>query len=136
LNDGLTMAPELGLLSSLDLVDASGNAFDPTTYGSFRTWLLASTATNMAYKLSSHLAAMTLNVEAGYVNGDSFFLGCNCTINELLEDANDALAADGYTPAGDPNRATQEQLKNWLDQLNNGALIVSATPCRRSFYTY
>jgi len=136
LNDGLTMAPELGLLSSLNLVDASGNAFDPTTYTSFRTWLLASTATNMAYKLSSHLAAMTLNVEAGYVNGDSFFLGCNCTINELLEDANDALAADAYTPDGDPNRATQEQLKNWLDQLNNGALIVSATPCKRSFYTY
>jgi hypothetical protein len=46
------------------------------------------------------------------------------------------LAADGYTPDGDPNRATQEQLKNWLDQLNNGALIVSATPCKRSFYTY
>jgi hypothetical protein len=26
-------------------------------------------------------------------------------------------------------------LKNWLDQLNNGALIVSATPCRRTFYS-
>lgn len=138
MNDGdpPSMGPELGLLSSLNLVDAAGNAFDPTTYTSFRNWLLASTATNMAYKLSSHLAAMTLNVEAGYVNGDSFFLPCNCTINELLEDANDALAADPYTPAGDPNRALQETLKNWLDQLNNGALIVSATPCRRTFETY
>ena len=79
---------------------------------------------------------MTLNVEGGYVNGDSFFLPCNCTINELMEDANEALAADGYTPDGDANRANQEMLKSWLDQLNNGALIVSATPCRRSFYTY
>jgi len=136
LNDGGTMAPELGLLSSLNLVDASGNPFDPTTYGSFRTWLLASDAVNMAYKLSSHLAAMTLNVEAGFVNGDAFFLPCNCTINELLDDANTSLGNFPYTPSGHPQRANQEQLKNWLDQLNNNALVIPPTPCKRTFYTY
>jgi hypothetical protein len=133
LNDGGTMAPELGLLASLNLVDAAGNPFDPTNYGSFRSWLLASDAVNMAYKLSSHLAAMTLNVEAGFVNGDSTFLPCHCTINELLDDANASLGAFPYTPTGHPQRANQEQLKNWLDQLNNGALVVSPTPCKRTF---
>jgi hypothetical protein len=137
LNDGdpPSNAPELGLLAGLNLVDANGNAFDPADYGSFRTWLLDSTSTNMAYKLSSHLAAMTLNVEANYVNGDSFFLPCNCTISELMDDADASLAANPYTPDGHPQRANQETLKNWLDQLNNGALIVSATPCRRTFYS-
>lgn len=133
--DGGELNSELGLLSSLNLVGATGTAFDPASYSSFRTWLLDGNAVNMSYMLSVHLAAMTLNVESGLVNGDSFFMPCNCTINELLEDANLALGADGYTPAGDPNRATQEQLKNWLDQLNNGALVVSPTPCRRTFPT-
>ena len=136
LNDGGTMAPELGLLASLNLVDASGNPFDPTTYGAFRSWLLASDAVNMAYKLSSHLAAMTLNVEAGYVNGDAFFLPCNCTINELLDDANASLGSFPYTPSGHPQRANQEQLKNCLDQLNNNPLVIPPTPCKRTFYTY
>jgi hypothetical protein len=136
LNDDGGMAPELGLLSALNLVDASGNAFDPVDYTSFRTWLLDSTAVNMAYKLSSHLAAMTLNIEAGYVNGDSLFLPCNCTINELVDDANASLGLYPYTPSGHPQRANQEMLKNWLDALNNNALVVSPTPCKRTFITY
>lgn len=127
------MVPELSLLSTLNLVDGDGNAFDPANYASFDTWLQNRNAVNMSYQLSAHLAAMALNVEGNFVNGDSFFLPCNCTINELMEDADLALGADGYTPAGDPNRATQETLKNWLDQLNNGALVVSPTPCRRTF---
>lgn len=133
--DGGELTSELGLLSSLNLVDGNGVAFDPATYPSFETWLASANAVNMSYQLSRHLAAMTLNVESGLVNGDSFFLPCNCTVNELMEDANLALGTDGFTPSGDPNRATQETLKNWLDQLNNGALVVSATPCRRTFPT-
>jgi hypothetical protein len=136
LADDGSMAPELGLLSSLNLVDGAGNPFDPADYTSFRNWLLASDAVNMAYKLSSHLAAMTLNVEAGFVNGDSFFLPCNCTINELLDDANTSLGLYPFTPTGHPQRDNQEQLKNWLDQLNNGAWVIPPTPCKRTFYTY
>lgn len=131
--DGGELTSELGLLSSLNLVDANGNAFDPGTYPSLDAWLASANATNMSYQLSRHLAAMALNVESNLVNEDSFFLPCNCTIEELMDDANLALGADGFTPAGDPNRATQETLKNWLDQLNNGALVVSPTPCRRTF---
>lgn len=32
-------------------------------------------------------------------------------------------------------REQLEQLKNWLDQLNNGAAVVSPTPCKRTFAT-
>jgi hypothetical protein len=134
LNDGLTMDPELGLLSSLNLVDASGNAFDPATYDSFRTWLLASTATNMAYKLSSHLAAMRLNVEAGFVNGNRIYAPFGGTINQLMTLADNSLAAHPLTLTGNPERAYQEQLKDYLDALNNGAAVVSPTPCTFSFY--
>jgi hypothetical protein len=137
MNDGATGAAfELGLLSALNLVDANGNAFDPTTYGQFNTWLLDSNAVNMAYKLSSHLAAMRLNVEAGFVNGNAFYIPSGMTINQLITAANNALGADGFTPSGDePNRSTQEALKNALDALNNGALIVPSTPCPRTFYS-
>ena len=134
--DGGTLAPELGLLSSLKLVDATGADFDPTSHAELNTWLLDGNAVNMAYMLSVHLAAMTLNIEAGFVNDDAFFIPCNCTIGELVADANDALLADQETFAGDPNRDVQEELKDWLDELNNGALVIPPTPCRRTFVTY
>ncbi|RPE81951.1 hypothetical protein [Vulcaniibacterium tengchongense] len=134
MNDGGEVATELGLLSGLNLVSANGDAFDPVDHAGFRSWLLGGTATNMAYMLSVHLAAMTLNVESGLVNGDSYFLPCGCTVDELMEDANESLGLDPYTPPGHAERADQETLKNWLDQLNNGATVVSATPCARTFY--
>jgi hypothetical protein len=136
MNDGATGAAfELGLLSALNLVDANGNAFNPTTYGQFRTWLLGGNATNMAYMLSVHLAAMRLNVEAGFVSGNAFYIPAGMTVNQLITAANNALGADGFTPSGDPNRAAQETLKNALDALNNGALIVPSTPCHKTFYS-
>ena len=124
---------ELALLSALNLVDGAGNPFDPGNYATFRTWLLGSTAVNMAWKLSAHVAAMALNVEAGFVNGNQTFVPCGCTINELLADANQSLADNPLTSAAGPARAEQEQLKNWLDALNNGALVVSSKPCTYSF---
>lgn len=124
---------ELALLGGLNLVDADGNAFDPASYAAFDTWLLDSTAVNMAYKLSSHLAAMALNVEAGFVNGNLTYVPCACTINELIADANASLASNPLTVEPSAARAEQEQLKDWLDQLNNGALVVSPRPCSYSF---
>ena len=133
LMDGGTLAPEFTLLSNLNLRDATGQNFDPVTYPQFRTWLLGSTATNMAYKLSSHLAAMRLNVEAGFVNGNRIYAPFGGSINQLMTLANNSLLSDPLTPTGDPERAYQEQLKNWLDALNNGAPVVSPTPCAFSF---
>jgi hypothetical protein len=43
------------------------------------------------------------------------------TASNLIAAANAALIADGNTPAGDPNRASQELLKNALDAANQAA---------------
>ena len=136
LMDGGTLAPEFTLLSALHLRDANGLDFDPATYPQFRTWLLGSTATNMAYKLSSHLAAMRLNVEAGFVNGNRIYAPFGGTINQLMTLADNSLATHPLTLTGNPERAYQEQLKNYLDALNNGAAVVSPTPCTFSFSSY
>ncbi|BCT92949.1 hypothetical protein LYSHEL_19720 [Lysobacter helvus] len=130
-----SLLPELNLLGSLNLVDANGVGFNPVDYPSFRTWLLDSNATNMAYKLSSHLAAMQLNVEAGFVSGNAIYAPFGGTVNELMALANASLGSDPYTPSGHPERAYQEQLKDYLDALNNGAGVVSPTPCKRTFTT-
>jgi len=131
MNDGGTVEPELAMLRGLCLRNADGSDFDPTTYIQFRTWLLGGNAVNMAYMLSVHLAAMSLNVEAGFVSGDAIVsspvLGF-ISIKDLLKAANDALCADGYTPSGDPNRACQEALKNALDAANNNQNFVFI-PC-------
>lgn len=134
LMDGGTLAPEFNLLANLNLRDANGLNFDPVTYPQFRTWLLGSTATNMAYKLSSHLAVMRLNVEAGFVNGNRIYAPFGGTINQLMTLANNSLLSDPLTLTGNPERAYQEQLKNYLDALNNGAAVVSPRPCAYSFY--
>jgi len=64
------MASALAALSDLNLVDGSGNGFNPTSYAVFRTWLPGAKATNMACILSAQLAAMKLNVLVEFVDGD------------------------------------------------------------------
>lgn len=147
MNDGGTLAPELALLSSLNLRNLAGANFDPTTYPSFRTWLLDSTAVNMAWKLSSHLAAMSLNVEAGFVGGGKLVYapqlipfplsGVNAlgftSIGNLLTASNNELGLHGNTPSGNPFRAYQEALKNALDNANNNLNFVQPHPCPFTF---
>ena len=152
-SDGGTVAPELAFLSSLNLRDATGSNFDPVSYNSlptntaFRPWILGANAVNMSYMLSAQLAAMELNVEAGYVSGSSLVYAPGLipyaipgltptgfiSINDLMTAANSALGVDGYTPAGDPNRAVQGALKNVLDAANNNKNFLSPTACTFSF---
>lgn len=132
----------LAALSALNLVGAAGNPFNPATYAEFRTWLLGATATNMAYMLSAQLAAMQLNVmlfgqsasaiiyAPGTVSGGSSGFA---TLSAVMTEANNALGADGYTPAGDANRAIQEALKNALDRANNNLNFVQSAPCAFTF---
>lgn len=127
---------ELAILRSLNLVDANGLPFNPATYDQFRTWLLGGNATNMAYRLSTHLAAMRLNREAGFVNGQRVYVPFGGTINELMTLANQSLQSHPFTPPGHAERAYQEQLKDYLDALNNGAQTVVTSPCKRSFESY
>jgi hypothetical protein len=140
MKDNGSLNPELSLLNGLCLRNANGTDFNPgTNYGNFRNWLLSAKATNMAYMLSAQLAAMELNVEGGFVSGGSIVYapghgntGLNnnfITITDLMAAANGALCADGFTPSGDPNRATQEILKDALDDANNNLNFVQATPC-------
>jgi hypothetical protein len=142
MNDGGTMAPELALLRGLHLRTATGANFDPTTYAQFRTWLLNASATNMAYMLSAQLAAMALNVEAGSVSGTALIYAPGttsanalgfATVNAVMAEADAALAADGSTPSGDPNRVIQTALKNALDKANNNTSFVQAQACAFSF---
>ena len=131
-----SVLPELNLLVGLNLVNHDGSAFDPVSHPQFAAWLLDSNATNMANKLSSHLAAMRLNVEANFVNGNRLYAPFGGSINALMAAANASLGANPYTPTGHPQRAYQETLKNYLDALNNGAPVVSPTPCSRTFAPY
>jgi hypothetical protein len=128
---------DLQALRDRCLVKADGSAFDPGSKDDVKNWILAD-AVNMAYKLSSHLAAMVLNLGEGFVNGNSFDLCSDQTVNALVTEANNALCDDGYTPAGDePHRSEQEALKNCLDALNNNGPVVPSTPaaCPYTFPT-
>jgi hypothetical protein len=136
------------LLTSLNLKTANGSNQDFTgslaqNKTTLNTFLLGATATNMANMLSAQLAAMELNVTHGFVPGSAIVAAPGCgntglnnqfiTINDLMSAADAALAADGYTPAGDPNRAQQECLKNALDDANNNKNFVQGSPCTFSF---
>lgn len=133
----LVGAGDLALLVSVNLRNKNGSSFDPATAAALRTWLLNGEATNMAYMLSVQLAAMELNVYNGFVNGNATYVPAGMTINQLMAAANTSLGLYPVTVSGnDPfgQRSNQEQLKNWLDQLNNNAGVLSATPCAYSFY--
>jgi hypothetical protein len=143
----LENADDFALLTSLCLVGAQGQAQDftsgnmTTNRNALNAWLLNANATNMAYMLSAQLAAMELNVLNGFVTGSSLVYGGDCiktyfpgsngfiSISALMDAANTALCADGYTPAGDPNRPYQECLKTTLDQANNNLNFVQSQPC-------
>jgi hypothetical protein len=143
--DGDALVPELALLCNLNLVDENGNAFDPATFEQLSDWLQGGNATNMAYQLSRQLAAMALNVEAGFVSAAAI-VDCgivldlntigdptNPALGTLLQRANAALANDSLTPAQDPNREPQELLKSCLDMANNNNGYVQLTACPLSF---
>jgi len=131
------------LMVSLNLVKADGSAFDPTGHADFKTWLLDSNAVNMAYKLSSQLAAMALNVLNGKVNPNALIYAPGtdsanaagfATVQSIINEANASLLSDPYTPSGHPERAYQEALKNALDNANNNLTFLQGAPCKFSFY--
>jgi hypothetical protein len=132
----LVGSDDLALLVSLNLRTANGSDFNPANYAALRSWLLNGNAINMAYMLSVQLAAMELNVNNGFVNGGAYYVPAGMTINQLMAAANTSLGLypvtiDGNDPFG--QRSTQEQLKNWLDQLNNNAGVLCPTPCAYTF---
>lgn len=131
----------LAVLGALNLRNAAGANFDPTTYKQVHDWLLSGTAVNMAYMLSVQMTTMTLNVGSGGVNPSSLIYapGTNsanqfgyASVNAILAEANASLGANGSTTAG-PERTHQEALKNALDAANNNLNFVQTSPCAFSF---
>lgn len=109
-------------LAALNLANANGSAYNPTgSIPEWRNWLKNRNAVNMSYQLSAHLAAMQLNVLSGSVSGNCWIQTGSGPMNilALITTANEALGLDSFTPVGDPNRLTQEMLKNALDAANN-----------------
>ena len=143
MNDGGSLLPELNLLDSKCMRNASGTDTNfAGNYTTFRNWLLGATATNMSYMLSAQLAAMELNIEAGFVapgaliyapgttsaNGLGF-----ATVGAVVAEAEAELCLHTTAFAGDPNRSYQEALKNALDKANNNVTFVQPTPCPFTF---
>ncbi|MCC8363471.1 hypothetical protein LK996_10340 [Lysobacter sp. A6] len=143
-NDGSTMNPEFNALNQLNLRSSSGSGWNlnttttsqATNWNLFLTWVNNTSTNNMAYALSRSAAILRLNIDAGYVVGTNLHHGSGMTISALLSAANTTLGADGSTPLGDePNRATQEQLRTWIDEINNNTvMVIMPKPCKFAFY--
>lgn len=128
----------LAYLSGLNLRNADGTNFDPTSYAQLDAWLQAANATNMAYMLSAQLAAMELNVLAEFVDDSALVYapGTNsanaagfASIGELMSEANADLGTHGTALAADSWRPYQEAIKNALDAANNNVNFVCPEPC-------
>jgi hypothetical protein len=152
---GLITGNYLCALNMLCLRNENGSHFDPVVNcpipnstqiaagkSLFKTWLLDATATNMAYKLSSHLAAMKLNVMHGFVNGAALIYapGTNsanamgiATVNAVMNEANTILCSNGSILSGDPLRMRAEAVKDALDNANNNLNFISTGNCTFSF---
>jgi hypothetical protein len=96
----------------------------------------------MAYMLSAQLAAMQLNVEAGFVSTGALIYAPGttsanalgyATVGAIIAEANTTLCANGSVLADNPERAHQEALKNALDNANNNLTFVQGTPCPFTF---
>lgn len=122
---------DLLALRCMNLRNANGTNFDPTTAAQVKSWLLSANATNMSYMLSAQLAAMKLNVLNGFVSASSYvYVGPSSLIQgknafgfiqvgALINEANAELGLHGTALAGAAWRPYQEALKNALDNANN-----------------
>jgi hypothetical protein len=136
-----TTAADLTFLAGLNLRNANGSDFNPTSTSGLSSWLLNANATNMAYMLSAQLAAMELNVRHG-VDGNALVYapgatGANAagfiTVNALMIEANMSLGTNPLTIASGSVRTYQEALKTALDKANNNLNFVQSSPCTFSF---
>jgi len=133
---------DLALMVSLNLRNANGSTFDPSSYSAFKSWLQGASATNMAYDLSAQLAAMKLNVLNGLVSGDSLVAAPGttsanaagfATVNALMNEANLELGLHGLVTGGTPFRVYQAALRDGLLNANGNKTFVQPAPCSFSF---
>jgi hypothetical protein len=90
-------------------------------------------AVNMAAQLSRHTAAMILNILSGAVDGDAYYIPAEMTVQEIVDAAKALLNANPIIVEPGGLRDQAEQLKDWLDELNNSADVVPSEPCPYTF---
>ncbi|MFN8265452.1 MAG: T9SS type A sorting domain-containing protein [Chitinophagaceae bacterium] len=138
INDNGGPESELMDLRFMYLRNADGSDFDPWTYAELKEWMKNGNATNMAYMLSVQMAAMYLNLEAGYVNWGAIVYTPQCgSLGEgqfsyvwyLYYQTYYNLWFNSLTTAGNPERMYQEALKNAFDKANNNMSFVQSVPC-------
>jgi hypothetical protein len=88
----------------------------------------------MAYMLSVQVAAMWLNLEAGYVRSSAMVYAPGCgnaglnqafiSIADLMAAAETSLGTNGNTKAASATRTDQESLKTALETTNNNLNFV------------
>jgi hypothetical protein len=92
----------------------------------------------MSYKLSTHLAAMLLNVTYGFVPGTSLVYAPGtqsanaagyAVLSDLIAEANAELGLHGTAQSGDAWHTYQAALKDALDQANNGGDFPQSVQC-------
>jgi len=90
----LITSGDLPALRNLNLKNATGGNFDPTTAAQVSTWLLNANASNMAYMLSSQLTATVLNVRRGnYGTSTAIFVGTGLGSGGLVDTARNTQGA-------------------------------------------
>jgi hypothetical protein len=127
----LITSGDISALNMLNLYTPSGWMYPPfTDKTQIKNYLLSATAKDMRWMLSAQLIATKLNVLHGFLSGSTIvYVGSSSyvpsgfiSINEIMENANNALAGT--------DRAAQEYWKNLLDGLNNNWLpFVCTGPC-------
>jgi hypothetical protein len=120
---------DVDFLATLNLVNADGTPFNPTTKEELIEWLtINSNSTNMANTLSVQLAAMWLNVSHDFVDPTNMILAPGtmsadgdgiATLLDVMNEANAALQADQMVEGGDSNRGYFGALITAIDDANN-----------------
>jgi hypothetical protein len=124
------------LLAGYNLVNEDGSWFDPTDYSGFKSWLLKARSVNMSYMLSAQMAATILNLAYMCPDGTGDAYGVVIddewkSLNDIIEEANDFLAAHPNTSAYDEHRAHAEMYKCIFDDFNNNRLkLIPYDPCQ------
>ncbi len=93
-------AKDLQNLDQLNLVDASGSAFDPTSAAQLQAWLQSAAANNIGYWLSAQLAAMELNVLTGYVSANAVVYAGQLVQYDTLTNPILGLDSGGFITVG------------------------------------
>jgi hypothetical protein len=125
------------LLEAADLVTAAGDPLDLpdgsffAAFSTYTTFIAAAGSTNEAHLLSREVATALLAAEyAGLDTGPQRVLrpsGASCygsytaSPAEMLAQAQLLIAADGFTPPGDPNGDAQRCVRHALASVNTNA---------------